>query len=83
MNNVPNQVSNLLEGDNSSPLLLLLTLCVCVCVCVCDVGRTGMKGKRRGAYLAGMLDLQKKKKKRNSICSCFYLSGKNMILPSA
>lgn len=57
VNHVLNQVSSILEADNSSPLLLLL-LCVCVCVCVnmWDVGRKGMKDKRRRAYAARMLD---------------------------
>lgn len=41
-----------------------------------------MKDKRRRAYAAGMLDLQEEKK-RNSFCSCFRLSGKNMTLSSA
>ena len=83
VNHVPNQVSNILEAVNSSPLLLLL-LCVFVCVCIwiCEMWG-GKRWKIRGGGLMqlGCWISRGGKKKGTAFVAVSVCQGKTWLFP--
>ena len=82
VNHVPNQVSNILEADNSSPLSLL-SLCVFVCVCIWICEMWGGKGwKIRGGGLMQLgCWISRKKKKGTAFVAVSVCQGKTWLFP--